>query len=141
MKPTKKEIQKVLRTTNTTAIFRIAKMKGVDVSKKINVMKFIEEYAPSKKIRDNSYFIALHQNIKHFGIDRRNQVLKVIEHAKKQLKEPKTPYTKILIEGNKNIYWASEIYQHSDYNKSIAMTNTQKNRELMKVINKLLFKI
>lgn len=49
-------------------------------------------------------------------------------------------YKKVLILGNKHIYWASPIYGHKDYNKSIWADNTPKNRERMRVINNFLNK-
>lgn len=49
-----------------------------------------------------------------------------------------TNYKKILIEGKTNIYFAHPHYQHSDYNKSIAMPNTPKNRKIAKELNELM---
>lgn len=49
-------------------------------------------------------------------------------------------YKKILILGNKHIYWASPIFGHADYNKSIWRENTPENREKMNIINRFLNK-
>lgn len=49
-------------------------------------------------------------------------------------------YKKILIEGNTHIWWASPVYGHSDYNKSIFAPNTPKNRRKMEIINAFLNK-
>jgi len=49
-------------------------------------------------------------------------------------------YRKILIEGNKHIYWAHPVYLHKDYNKSIFAENTPANRKRMRLINSLLSK-
>lgn len=49
-----------------------------------------------------------------------------------------TPYLKILIEGNKHIYWASPTYGHADYNRTIWADNTPANRKRMQLINKML---
>jgi len=46
-----------------------------------------------------------------------------------------TPYHKTLIEGHRNIYWASPVYGHSDYNKAVAFPNTPDNRRVMHAIN------
>ena len=69
-----------------------------------------------------------------------NRVLKTISHAKVEMTEKRGRYSKILIFGNTNIYWASPIYQHSDYNKSIAMPRTTKNEKLAYLINRILIK-
>lgn len=57
-----------------------------------------------------------------------------------QLIRKKSNYFKIMIEGNKNIYLAHPVYKHSDYNKSIVMENTENNRKLMELVNKILLK-
>lgn len=49
-------------------------------------------------------------------------------------------YKKVLIEGNKHIYWASPVYGLSDYNKSIWRENTPENRRKMQIINAYLNK-
>ena len=69
-----------------------------------------------------------------------NRVLKTISHANVEMTEKRGRYSKILIFGNTNIYWASPIYQHSDYNKSIAMPRTTKNEKLSNLINRILIK-
>ena len=69
-----------------------------------------------------------------------NRVLKTISHAKIEMTEKRGRYSKILIFGNNNIYWASPIYQHSDYNKCIAMPRTTKNEKLANTINNILIK-
>jgi hypothetical protein len=43
-----------------------------------------------------------------------------------------------LIEGNNSIYWASPVYKHSDYNKSKALTNNERNREVIRAVNNYL---
>lgn len=49
-------------------------------------------------------------------------------------------YTKRLIIGNTHIYWASPVYGHQDYNKSIFADNTPQNRRKAELINNLLNK-
>lgn len=49
-------------------------------------------------------------------------------------------YAKRLIIGHTHIYWASPVYEHQDYNKSIFADNTPKNRRKAELINKLLDK-
>lgn len=49
-------------------------------------------------------------------------------------------HTKRLIVGNKHIYWASPVYGHQDYNKSIFADNTPRNRRKAELINRLIVK-
>lgn len=57
-----------------------------------------------------------------------------------QMKENKHSgsYKKVLIEGNKHIYWASPVYGHQDYNKHVWRDNTPENRRKMQIINNYL---
>jgi hypothetical protein len=140
MKPTVKQIKEVLRTQNRTAIFKIhnhyLKAGGATTS----VYAFICEYAPNQTVRGNAYRIAFWgKHEKHIDLKPLNQpVQDVIHYAKEQAKKGLNSYTKVLIEGNTSIYWASPVYQHSDYNKSRALENNEKNREVMRVVNNYL---
>lgn len=49
-------------------------------------------------------------------------------------------YKKVLIVGHRHIYWASPVYGHADYNKSIWRDNTPANRRKMELINRFLNK-
>ena len=49
-------------------------------------------------------------------------------------------YFKIMVEGNKNIYFASPIYLHNDYNKSIVFPKNEKTIRLMQIFNKVVNK-
>lgn len=146
MKATKKNIQRVLRNQNITEIFKIAKIKGVDVKNTIEVYNFIREYAPSKKVYREAYRLSclashkkyLTRNLGHPF--RKEQISDAVKFAKQQVKEGYSSYSKILIEGNTNIYWASPLYKHRDYNKAVAFPNTDKNKQAMEKINKFLNK-
>lgn len=61
-----------------------------------------------------------------------------IKFARFQKKEGNSNYSKILILGNMNIYWAHPFYQHSDYNKSIAMPLNKRTVKIAGIINKYL---
>lgn len=67
-------------------------------------------------------------------------IANVVSFAKQQKKETKSNYSKVLIEGNTNIYWASENYGHADYNKSIAMPLNEANAKIMNLVNSYLSK-
>lgn len=138
---TKAQISKVLRTENITNIFKIASKAGINVSDRHELLLFIEENAPSAKVASKAYSLsygASDKNQTHYGASLKQPIISAIRFAKWQKKEGETNYSKILIEGNTNIYWASPIYEHADYNKSVAFSNTSKNRNIAKLINKYL---
>ena len=143
-KVTKKEIVKVLRGQNSTEIFKIAAMSGVDVSEKGNVFNFIQKYAPSNKVYGGAYRLSYgadwFKNFRAKDTTLRMPIKDAIEWAKWQKDKGlmTTIYAKILIEGNTNIYWASPVYGHSDYNKSVAFENNGVNRKVAQLINKYL---
>ena len=56
---------------------------------------------------------------------------KVRELIQRTLQDIGTNYGKIMIEGNTNIYYASPIYLHNDYNKSIVFPKNEKTLKLM----------
>lgn len=140
MKPTIKQIKETLRTQNRTAIFKIHSqyLKSGGVTRYIH--DFIVEYAPNEEVRSNAY------RITHWGAHEKHIDLKplyqpiqdVIQYTKEQGKKGLNSYSKVLIEGNNSIYWASPVYKHSDYNKSRALENNEKNREVMRVVNTFL---
>lgn len=139
MKTTKKQIQAVLRTLNRTAIFKIAKQAGVNVTKRAEVCEFIRRYAPTKRISKWAYSIAYTTDKKAYSVPA--PVLPVansIRFAKEQ--RTSSPYCKVLIKGNANVYWASPVYGHSDYNKSIAFPITEHSDKLIRLINNLIWK-
>lgn len=139
---TKKEIKKVLRTFNTTQIFRVAAKSGIDTNRRKAVMCFIEENAPNKKCFNQAYSLSygagdFKNEIRDWSLVNM-PITDAIRLAKKQKLQGFSNYSKILIEGNKNIYWASPKYLHQDYNKNIAFKNTKRNREIAEKINNFL---
>lgn len=146
MKTKKKEIRETLRSLNVTAIFRIAKLNNVDIDNRSELKKWIENNSPDQKTLNNSYDIAYigcyGKTLPTNNYIPSTRIGEVIQFAKKQKSENwmATNYGKILIEGNTNIYWANPSYGHSDYNKSIALKKTEKNVQLMNIINNYLTK-
>jgi hypothetical protein len=137
---TKKEINKVLKTKDRTLIFKLATQCGIDVNLKSQVFRFIKDNAPTKSVDDAAYTIAYYApNYKEaqygFVAPNRMPIADAINFARKQKEEGYSSYSKILICGNTNIYWASPIYGHEDYNKSRAFANTEKNRRAAELIN------
>ncbi len=147
MKITKKTIATELKSLDITRTYRIAKICGVNVKNKMDLYYWIKSNAPTEKVKNKAYEIALESDRKKMFKNAlfmpskpQNSVLKTIYHAKIEMSEKRGRYSKILIFGNNNIYWASPIYQHDDYNKSIAMPRTQKNEKLAYLINRILIK-
>lgn len=94
-------------------------------------VEFVKEIV-AKKLRRWSL---LHgQQIKESTVSKCRRI------ANECIRSKDTGYFKILIEGNSNIYLASPIYKHSDYNKSIVMANNEQNRKLMAIVNNILLK-
>jgi hypothetical protein len=145
-KLTKKYIQSVLRTMDSTQIFKLAKQYGIDIESRVDIMRFVEKFAPTQKIERDAFRLTLctsHANQLKTIHGRLNQPIRsAVEFAKRQVNDgsTQTNYGKILIEGNTNIYWAHSGYGHSDYNKHIAFPNTERNRKAMDLINLMLNK-
>lgn len=141
MKISKKKIQTILRTLNLTLIHKMVHDCGLDANKHHEVMGFIRMYAPSEKVYSKAYSLsygrAFNKQIQGGQINHSvNLPIKdALNFAKTQVNEGFSNYTKILQIGNRNIYWVSPIYGHSDYNKSIAMPNNPKNRRVAILIN------
>ena len=147
MKITKKTIATELKNLDITRTYRIAKICGVNVKNKMDLYYWIKSNAPTEKVKNKAYEIALESDRKKMFKNAlfmpskpQNSVLKTISNAKIEMAEKRGRYSKILIFGDNNIYWASPIYQHADYNKSIAMPRTQKNEKLANLINGILIK-
>jgi len=147
MKITKKTIATELKSLDITRTYRIAKICGVNLKNKMDIYNWLKSNAPTEKVKNKAYEIAFESDRKKmFKIGLfmpskpQNRVLKTISHAKVEMAEKRGRYSKILIFGDNNIYWASPIYQHADYNKSIAMPRTQKNEKLANLINGILIK-
>ena len=147
MKITKKTIATELKSLDITRTYRIAKICGVNLQNKMDIYNWIKSNAPTEKVKNKAYEIAYESDRKKmvkngFFMPSKpnNRVLATISHAKFEMTEKRGRYSKILIFGNTNIYWASPIYQHDDYNKSIAMPKNPKNEKLAYLINRILIK-
>ena len=147
MKITKKTIATELKSLDITRTYRIAKICGVNLQNRNELYHWIISNAPTEKVKNKAYEVAFESDRKKMvknGFFKpskpQNRVLKTISHAKIEMAEKRGRYSKILIFGDNNIYWASPIYQHADYNKSIAMPRTQKNEKLANLINGILIK-
>ena len=145
-KVTKKEIREILRTLDRTKIHHLAHRMGIDTNSKSAVYHFIQDNAPNNKIYNSAYKLTIMRNddhqIRRLSSKRfnREQILRTIKIAKEEVERGYDSYSKILIKGHTNIYWASPVYEHSDYNKSRALPITEKNLKVLEAVNKYLFK-
>ena len=136
-KVTKKAINLAIKSKNKTELFRLAKLSGVDVSRKSLVFDFIYNNCKYSKRHSIAYQLAFCSEKRYFYIPEPILIVKnSIEIAKRQDKN--SPYCKILIKGNNNWYWASPVYLHSDYNKGIAFPINDFNNRLAYLLNKLI---
>lgn len=144
-KPTKKQIIAELRSLDCTRIHRIAARCGVDAGKMYDVIDFIHNHAPSIKINQKLCDIVRKRdyikNATLYAVKYKEPTIKrICREMKEQIKCGYSSYSKILIEGSESIFWASPVHLHSDYNKSGAMTNTERNRKIMTLVNNHLAK-
>lgn len=143
---TKKQIQTELRKLDPTAVFRIAKLAGVNVENRVELMRFVEDNAPTKKVYNSAYRLTLcadqANQIKTVHNRIEQPIMDAADFMRRQISDGSmnTNYGKVLIEGNNNIYWAHTSHGHSDYNKSVAFKNTKQNRKVMDLINLMLKK-
>ena len=134
---TKKEIQSVLRTLNRTAIFKAAKQEGVDVSNREAVVRFIEAFAPSKKVRSKAWSIALGRNKRDYSRYTPNTIGSEFEFAKWQKANlPPSRYQHLIVH-KRTIYWVPLEHTNEDCNQCmcIALPNSERNRRAAVLIN------
>lgn len=130
---TKKQIVSVIRTQDSTQIYRlyyqVYGIKPVDVE----VCKFIQQFAPTDKLYKAAYNIACRSGRKFRPTVELNEHCTYIEwknanirqitmqQLRREIARGVDGYTKRPIMGKTNLYFASPVYGHHDYNKSIAM--------------------
>lgn len=129
---------KSLKSLTKTQIFNFVAKKFGKENIKQKVYDFLKNHSVyGNKIAYRMAYVSDKQIVSNFI---NTPIANVVAFAKAQKKEGKSTYSKVLIDGNTNIYWASEIYRHSDYNKSIAMPINDSNLKLMQVVNSYLAK-
>ena len=135
-KVTKKAINLAIKSKNTTELFRLAYLSGIDTSKKNNVFEFAFQNCKYAKRFTRCYSIVYIDKPNYYVPHKPLFIADNVNFAKKQ--RINSPYCKILIKGNNNWYWASPVYKHSDYNKSIAFPINEFNNRLAYLLNKLI---
>ena len=143
-KPTKKEIIEELRSLDCTRIHRIAARCGIDANNEYRVKEFCREHTPTKKLYNHISAIISTRGFDRFvcsyGKCENNTIRRICCEMRAQIKSGMSADSKILIDGYENIFWASPVHLHKDYNKSIAMSNTERNRKIMNLVNSHLAK-
>jgi hypothetical protein len=71
---------------------------------------------------------------------KKSNVQKCRELLQRSIESKGTGYFKVLIEGNTGIYYASPVYQHSDYNKSRVFEKNAETLRLMQLFNSIINK-
>lgn len=130
---TKKQIVSVIRTQDPTQIYRLyhhvygIKPVGVEVC------KFIQQFAPTDKLYKAAYKIACQSGRKFRPVVTQDEFNKyrswkkancrqiTMQRLRDEIARGVDGYTKRPIMGCTNLYFASLIYGHDDYNKFIAM--------------------
>lgn len=121
-KITKKEIQSTLRSLDCTRIHRLCKLIEGNCEKR-TVMRFIEKYAPTKKVYRKAYDLSYNRGyMRHpyldggyVGSKYKHIVDYMLENIK--LANEGSAYAKVPMMGYTNLYFCSPDYGHSDYNK------------------------
>ena len=126
---TKKHVAQVLRTQDSTKIYRLVHiLYGGKVTANA-VYKFIEEYAPSERVWNNAYSIAYNSKhrderirieeecIRRHGIFRGDIKTEIVNFLKKQCQNTGSNYAKRPMYGHTHLYFCSPVYGHRDYNK------------------------
>lgn len=126
------------------------KVKELKSATKTEIFKFVAKKFGNENLKNKVYdFLKNHSvygekvayKIAYFNekLDCSNvvnlPVSRIVEMAKHYKNQGSSNYSKILIEGNSNIYWASPVYGHSDYNKSIAISKNENTLKLMQLVN------
>lgn len=127
-----KEIHEVLKTQDSTKIYRLYKsIYGKPVTS-VNIYFFIEWYAPNKKIRNaameiavwnkpsaiyNRYELSKRMERNREEFCKENPIQYVMQIFRHEIARGLDNYSKFPIIGDGKLYFASPIYKLKDYNK------------------------
>lgn len=133
-KITKKHIESVLRTMDSTKIYELVFNVLRKKPSRLDVMTFIDENAPSKKVANKAYSIAYNHkhNNERFGYMLKNtkpmpkyaQYNRIVDFLKENIKMiggDKENYMKRPMLGHTHLYFCSPVYGFHDYNKWCAI--------------------
>lgn len=134
-----KKVSELKKASRTEIFNYVAKAKGSE-SLKDKVYDFLKKH--SKFGEKIAYSTAYYhkRNISDSIIFNDLKISKAIDYAKYQAIQGSISYSKVLIEGNSNIYWVSPVYGHRDFNKCIAFPKNETTLKAMNLINAFLAK-
>lgn len=128
---TRKSIEDVIRTEDSTQIFRLYHRIYGGKVEKVKVCNFIKEFAPLKSLARNAVFLSnlaqadspflRDQSRKSFAWRQDNMKQVIMRCFREELRRGIDSYTKRPVMGHTYLYWCSPLYGHADYNKSRAL--------------------
>lgn len=126
---TKKHITQVLRSQDSTQIYRLYHLLFGGKVSASDVYTFVKTNAPSQRVYRAAYRIAYnnkHQE-EHLLIEREclhrhgfymgDRYTRIVNYLKEQCQDPRSNYAKRPMYGHTHLYFCSPVYGHSDYNK------------------------
>lgn len=130
-KVTKKHIEAVLRTMDSTRIFRLYHhIYGGKVEKR-KVFDFIVAFAPTKSVAKKAAELsAINKPLPSYYLDQMRKSIEfntvnarhvALQQFREEMRRGFDSYTKRPIMGHTYLYWASPVFGHNDYNKSRAL--------------------
>lgn len=130
---TKKHIARVLRSQDSTQIYRLCHLLyGGKVTASI-VYDFIRANASSNRVYKNAYRLAYNskhqderlsieiESMKKHGFYQGDRLTTIVNFLKLQCMEPESNYAKRPMYGHTHLYFCSPVYGHQDYNKWCAL--------------------
>ncbi len=128
---TKKHIEAVLRTMDSTRIFRLYHLIYGGKVKKAKVYKFINFYAPTKAIASRACELSALVSVlppyykdqvrKSIAFESRNARHIALQRFREEVRRGLDSYTKRPIMDGDYLYWASPVFGMDDYNICRAM--------------------
>lgn len=126
----KKEIERTLRTMDSTKIFALYHRICGIIPDRMHVYHFIRNYAPSQRVYRKAYDLAYNNKhaiqrnniatecLKRHGLYRANLRQQVVDALKRECQDVTSNYAKRPMMGQTHLYFCSPVYGHSDYNKT-----------------------
>lgn len=147
MKKTKKNIKAAVRAflsdNNFTALCRTFRLMGI--TERNEIFSTTSVYADKTFERETGHdryywaYVKLSGDLDDVFEPTDFTSMGDFDFIKEQRTHP-INYLKVLIAGDSNIYWASPVYQHGDYNKSVWRPKTADNVKKAAIINAYLLK-
>ena len=126
----KKEIERTLRSMDSTKIFALYHRICRIIPDRMHVYHFIRNYAPSQRVYRAAYKLAYSNKhafrrndidtecVKRHGFYHGNLRQQVVDALKRECQNVTSNYAKRPMMGHTWLYFCSPVYGHSDYNKA-----------------------